>query len=94
MTDTKQADLLHDQGFNCAQIVAWLCRDCSGIDKTTALSAMNGFGGGLRCGEICGAVAGGVYTLGLCRLFDDPADKAPRAEVAELANRLTDAFQE
>lgn len=93
MKEKETAAQLHVGGFNCAQCVAYLCRDCSGIDRRTALSAMNGFGGGLRCGEVCGALAGGVYTLGLARPFDDPADKGKREELVGLTNQLTDAFQ-
>ncbi len=94
MKETETAAELHARGFNCAQCVAYLCRDSSRIDRRMALSAMNGFGGGLRCGEVCGALAGGVFTLGLARPFEDPADKGKREELAGLTNQLTDAFQE
>jgi len=37
----------------------------NGLDSDTALRLANGFGGGVRCGELCGAVAGAVMAIGL-----------------------------
>ncbi|MCL2084799.1 MAG: C-GCAxxG-C-C family protein [Oscillospiraceae bacterium] len=40
------------------------CED-DGLDLKTAFMLANGFGGGVRCGEICGAVSGAVIAIGL-----------------------------
>jgi len=37
----------------------------NGLDSDTAFRLANGFGGGVRCGELCGAVAGAVIVIGL-----------------------------
>lgn len=94
MADIKKADELHSRGFNCAQVVASLCRDISGADEKTALASMGGFGGGVRCGEICGAVTGGVYSLGLYCPYADGADIEAKAKIAELTKSFTAAFKE
>jgi C_GCAxxG_C_C family probable redox protein len=39
--------------------------EAGGPDTATALKLANGFGGGLRCGEVCGAVSGAIMALGL-----------------------------
>lgn len=86
--DTKKIAELHASGFSCAQVVAYLCRDLSGLDEKTALAAMGGFGGGLRCGEVCGVVAAGVYTLGLRYPYNKQGD----IEAKEIIARLTKEF--
>jgi len=94
MTDVEKAHEIHSEGFNCAQVVAVLCRDLSGIDKKTALASMGGFGGGLRCGEVCGAVSGGVYSLGNYYPYTDGADAEAKMKIAELTKGFTAAFKD
>ena len=53
------------KGYNCAQSVYSAFSEDFGLDKTTALKIANGFGGGVRCGEVCGAVSGAVMAIGL-----------------------------
>jgi len=85
---------LHAKGFSCAQVVAFMCRDVSGVDEKTALAAMGGFGGGLRCGEVCGAVCGAVYSLGMTMPYDDEHDTAAKEKIAEKTICLTDKFRD
>ena len=84
----------HGSGFNCAQVVAAVCSDLSGTDEKTALTAMGGFGGGMRCGEVCGAVSGGVYTLSLYCPYSDATDKQAKEKIAELTKSFTAAFKD
>ncbi|PKM74077.1 MAG: hypothetical protein CVU91_03265 [Firmicutes bacterium HGW-Firmicutes-16] len=92
--DRDKVAEIHSKGYNCAQVVAYLCRELSGVDEKTALAAMGGFGGGLRSGEVCGAVSGGVYTLGLCFPFDDGNDKEAKDKIARLTKAFTAGFKE
>ncbi len=85
---------IHASGFNCAQVVAYFCRDLSGIDEKTALAAMGGFGGGLKCGEVCGAVSGGVYTLSNYCPYTDGKDLQAKTKITELTKSFTTAFRE
>lgn len=53
-------------GYNCAQAVFFSFCDDLGFGKDTALRLACGFGAGMaRKQEVCGAVAGGILTLGL-----------------------------
>lgn len=92
--DKEKIAELHAKGFSCAQVVAYMCRDLSGIDDKTALAAMGGFGGGLRCGEVCGAVSAGVYTLGLYYPYTDGNDKEAKEKIMELTKSFTARFNE
>ena len=57
--------LFLDDRFSCAQsVLAVFCEDY-GLDKVTALKVASGLGGGVRCGELCGAVSGAAQVIGL-----------------------------
>ena len=53
------------RGYNCAQAVLSAFCEEGGLGLDTAFRLANGFGGGLRCGEVCGAVSGAIMALGL-----------------------------
>ena len=56
---------LFSSGYNCAQAVLGAFCEEEGLEAATALKIANGFGGGVRCGEICGAVSGAIMAIGL-----------------------------
>ena len=61
----ENARQLFANGYNCAQSVfASFCEEY-GMDKNLALKIANGLGGGIRNGEVCGAVSGAVLAIGL-----------------------------
>lgn len=53
------------EGYNCAQIVLSSFCEKYGMSQADAYKIATGFGGGARCGELCGAVAGGILVIGL-----------------------------
>ena len=55
----------HQMGCNCAQSVLSACGKYTGLDDGIAKSVAAGFGGGVRSGEICGAISGAVMAIGL-----------------------------
>ena len=61
-------------GFNCAQSVLAAFASDLDIDDELALKLSSNFGGGARCGQLCGAVSGAMMVLGLkygfCRSDD------------------------
>ena len=93
MADMEKVHELHSQGFNCAQVVAYFCCDFNGADREAALAAMGGFGGGLRCGEVCGAVSGGVYSLGQYCPYTDSGDTEAKSKIAEMTKSFTAEFK-
>jgi C_GCAxxG_C_C family probable redox protein len=62
---SEQAVQLFRNGFNCSQSVLAVFCEKYGLSSELALKAACGFGGGMRCGEICGAVSGAVLVIGL-----------------------------
>lgn len=57
---------LHQQGFNCSQILLELGLEARGSNNPDLIRAVSGLGGGLGwSGKTCGALTGGVCLLGL-----------------------------
>ena len=56
--------------YNCAQSVVMSFAEAAGIDEETAYKFAAGFGGGMKRGSTCGAVIGGLMTLGLFGISD------------------------
>ncbi|MGA2281724.1 MAG: C-GCAxxG-C-C family protein [Verrucomicrobiota bacterium] len=80
-------------GYNCAQAVLFSFCDDLGFDKDTALRLACGFGAGMaRRQEVCGAVAGGILTIGLKHGRGEGQDRAPTettyGKVRELLSRF------
>ena len=88
----------HKDGFNCAQSVAAACADLAGRTPEEVLAGLGGFGGGIGGSheEVCGAVSGGIYILGLLRPFtqaeDADAKRAVYAQAKEFRRRFTEIF--
>lgn len=65
LNKTETAIQKFSTGYNCAQSVLFSFSDDIGIDKNAALKIACGFGAGMgRKGEVCGAVTGGIITIG------------------------------
>ncbi len=89
----ERATAIHESGYNCAQSVLSAFQDVTGLDAKTALAISGGFGGGVRCGEICGAVSSAIMVLGLLNPFCDPSDLEAKERIAELTRCFTGTFQ-
>ena len=84
--DIKElANSYHAAGYNCAQSVLCACSEYTALDEKTALAISAGFGGGLRSGEICGAISGAVMALGIAFPFNDSSNTEAKDKIAELA---------
>ena len=75
----------HAQGCNCAQSVLLALSEYTHLSEDTAKKIAEGFGGGVRSGEICGSISGGVMALGLA--LDSPIADATRQFVGTFAKK-------
>lgn len=94
MNIKEKAIEIHESGFNCAQSVLCACGDYTGIDEKTALAISAGFGGGMRCGEICGALSGAVLAMGAALPFNDADDAEAKVRIAALAKQSAAMFED
>ena len=84
----------HNRGYNCAQAVLASLGEYTGLDEKAALAVSGGFGGGLRSGEVCGAISGAVMAIGLANPFTDSADAEAKDKIARLAKECVAAGKE
>ena len=90
----ENAVALHAEGLNCAQCVLCACGEYTGLDRKAMISLASGFGGGVRCGEICGAISGAVMSIGAAANISGPDDREALNRVAALTKQCTGAFRE
>lgn len=81
-------------GYNCAQAVTGALCESAGLDLTTALKLANGFGGGVRCGELCGAISGGVLIIGAKCGFSVKGDIVQKEFCNKKTSELVEKFKE
>ena len=93
MSIKEKAVEFHGKGYNCAQSVLASCGEYTGRDEKTLLAVSGGFGGGVRCGEICGAVTGGVMAIGFCNPYNDCTDAQAKERIAALTREFTGKFK-
>lgn len=91
MTMEEKGNYYHDRGFNCSQSVLCSLTEETGLDEQTSAQLGTCFGGGMRCGNVCGAVTGGLMAIGCACMkgLDPAAEKAPSTVLAhELEERF------
>ena len=94
MDHVARAVEINRSGYNCAQSVLCAFSDLTGLSESDSLRLAAGLGGGLRSGEVCGAVSGAVLVLGAVYPFTDSADKAAKFRIADLAKEFCARFRE
>ena len=75
-----------ENNFNCSQAVFTTFAVEEGIPEELALKVATQFGGGMRKGEVCGAVSGALMVLGLKHghyHLDAPEEKAAAYRLSE-----------
>lgn len=94
MNIREKAIEYHSSGFNCAQAVLAALKDYTGLDENTSLAIAAGFGGGLRSGEVCGAICGADMAVSAAFPFNNAADIEAKDNIAALSKALVAAAKE
>ena len=82
-------------GYNCAQSVAVAFCDVTGLDEKFAARMVSSFGGGMgRIREVCGAVSGMFFVLGLLYGYDTPGDDKSKMRLYTDVQALAAKFRE
>ncbi len=90
----KLANEFHERGYSCAQAVACAFSDVIGLEEKQIAALLSGFGGGFRCGEICGVVSGAITVLGARWPHAEAGDMAAKELAAEKAKEFNRRFLE
>ena len=85
----QRAKEFHEKGLNCGQSVLLAFTDVTGLTEQQSMAIASGFGGGLRCGGVCGVVNAAAVVLGTAY----PATLEDGAEGKKRSTRLTQEFQ-
>lgn len=93
MSKIKKATEFFSQGFNCAQSVFATFSEKYGLSEELALKIGCGFGGGMRNGELCGAVTGAVMVISLRYGHTSPTDTDNKILCQNKTKEFTDAYK-
>lgn len=85
---------IFSRGFNCSQAVLGVFCEQLGLERELAFKISTGFGGGLRQGEVCGAVTGAVMVIGLKHGHHIEGDTETKQKVYQLTQEFIDRFKE
>lgn len=93
MSRRDEALQIFDCGFNCSQAVLSVFCEQLNFDKDTALKISTGFGGGMRRGEVCGAVTGAIMVIGLKEGHFLEGDIESKGKTYELVKQFESRFE-
>ncbi len=90
----EKGDRLHQEGFNCAESVLLIVTGERGIRNSLIPRIATAFGGGIgRQGHICGALSGGVMSIGALYGRDRGEDQTARDTSYTLSSELCTRFR-
>jgi C_GCAxxG_C_C family probable redox protein len=79
---------------NCAQSTLTAFSEDFGLNKNTAFSIAQGFGGGMHIDSICGAVTGAYMALGLANPVSEESPRQSMDKTNALINEFNRKFKE
>lgn len=92
MTLDEKCKIYHDKGYNCCQSVLCALGEYTKLPEETAIKLGAGFGGGMQCGNVCGAVTGGLMAMGCACLGGQDAVE-DKTTGANLTRELEGVFE-
>ncbi|MCR4648635.1 MAG: C-GCAxxG-C-C family protein [Lachnospiraceae bacterium] len=94
MTHKEKAIGYFEQQFHCSQSVLAAFADECGLTEEQALKLGGCFGGGMRQGEVCGAVTGALMVLGSLYGQCDKNDLDSRMKTNKVNDEMMKRFKE
>ncbi|MDR0838632.1 MAG: C-GCAxxG-C-C family protein [Oscillospiraceae bacterium] len=90
---TERANAYRGASFNCSQAVFAAFAEDYDVEVETALRISSAFGGGMRCGEVCGAATGGLMAIGAAKGQYIPGDLGAKADCGARAAEFMAEFR-
>jgi C_GCAxxG_C_C family probable redox protein len=95
MNKQEKASAYFDSGYNCAQSVLLAFVDELNLDENIALKIAGGFGGGMaRMQDTCGAVVGGIMTIGMAVSNKDEDMATNKERIYHIISLFINKFKE
>lgn len=81
-------------GIDCSQVVTGAFAERMGVDRETARKMSACFGGGMMCGETCGAVTGALMVIGMVCGHAEEGDQEQKALMSAKTAEFKELFAE
>lgn len=94
MNKKEQGVSCFKNGFNCCQGVLSAFQEELDLEKDILFKIGTGFGGGMRTGEVCGAVAGAIMVLSLKYGHYIEGDTESKEKTYSLTAEFQERFKE
>lgn len=85
---------LFTEGIDCSQVVAGAFSDALHIDQADLRKVSACFGGGMMCGETCGAITGALMVIGIRYGHSENGDTAGKKIMQEKVMEFKSLFAE
>lgn len=85
---------LFQEGIDCSQVVTGEFADRMRVDRDIARKMSASFGGGMMCGETCGAVTGALMVIGMVYGHAVEGDQEQKAVMSAKAAEFKRMFAE
>ncbi len=83
-----------EEGWSCSQAVFGAFSEALGLEKERARQIAQAFGGGMaRLGQTCGAITGGLLTIGLKYGRTHPKDEEAREKTYAITREFMSRFE-
>ncbi len=93
MSSVSNATQMFLDGCACSQAIFSVYSLPLGLPRKTAMQIAAGFGGGMRLGEMCGAVTGALMVLGLRHASENCEELSGRIEVYSRVVEFSESFK-
>ena len=91
---TEEALWKHHHGYNCAQSVACAFAEELGVDEGQLFALMEGYGFGMGCMSVCGAVSAMSAVVGMMESTGQPGNSSTKKKSYAESKKLHKAFAE
>lgn len=85
---------LFTQGIDCSQVVTGAFAEKMGMTEEQARKVSSCFGGGMMCGETCGAVTGALMVIGMVYGHSREGDQSQKEIMAAKTGEFKKLFGE
>ena len=93
LTEDEIRDYFMNQ-IDCGSVVAMQFEEETGKSKSDLMKACGGFGGGLFCGETCGAIAAANVVISMIYGVDTKGDEEGKVELIKKVTEFNDKMHE
>ena len=94
MNRKREALRLHKAGMSCTQAVAGVFAPEVGLEREKVFALCGTFGGGFKCGEICGVISGAGLVIGALWPHNQENDLETKETTGEKMKQFLARFQE